>query len=163
LNALLASHARGEDTADAFAEFMRRHGEFFPERPRSVEELIDVLARRAAAAERLMRSLSPGQRDELARLMGRAFGNGQPARGLAATLGGVRADRAWNRRADVRGEQDLGYGEAAGALQEIGELDDLLDQLGQEHPGATLDDVDVEAVERQLGRRAADDVRRLRE
>ena len=34
--------------------------------------------------------------------------------------------------------------------EEIGELDDLLDQLGQEHPGATLDDVDAalrEAVE----------------
>ncbi len=30
-------------------------------------------------------------------------------------------------------------------------------------PGATLDDVDVEAVERTLGRAAADDVRRLRE
>ena len=59
--------------------------------------------------------------------------------------------------------EPLGYGEAAGALEEIAELDELLDQLGQEHPGATLDDVDVEAVERNLGRDAADDVRRLRE
>ena len=32
---LLDRHARGEDTADAFAEFMRRHGDFFPEKPRS--------------------------------------------------------------------------------------------------------------------------------
>ena len=48
----------------------------------------------------------------------------------------------------MRGDEPLGYGEATGALGEIGELDDLIDQLGQEHPGATLDDVDVEAVER---------------
>jgi uncharacterized protein with von Willebrand factor type A (vWA) domain len=63
----------------------------------------------------------------------------------------------------VRGEQPLGYGEATGALAEVAELDDLLDQLGQQHPGATLDDVDVEAVDRQLGRKAADDVRRLQQ
>jgi uncharacterized protein with von Willebrand factor type A (vWA) domain len=33
LNALLAAHARQEDTTDQFAEFMERHGEFFPEQP----------------------------------------------------------------------------------------------------------------------------------
>src|SRR5690349_21091882 len=68
LNDLLGRHARGEDTDDAFAEFMDKHGDFFPDRPRNVEELIDSLARRAAAAERLMRSLSPQQRQELAEL-----------------------------------------------------------------------------------------------
>src|SRR5439155_186688 len=58
LNDLLGRHSRGEDTADAFAQFMQRHGEFFPEQPQSVDELVDALARRAAAGERLMRSLS---------------------------------------------------------------------------------------------------------
>jgi uncharacterized protein with von Willebrand factor type A (vWA) domain len=82
---------------------------------------------------------------------------------LDANLRTLRPDLAWDRRDRVRGEQPLGYGEATGALGEIADLDDLLDQLGQEHPGATLDDVDVEAVRRTLGRGAADDVRRLRE
>ena len=41
----------------------------------------------------------------------------------------------WGRGERVRGDEPLGYGEAAGALGEIAELDDLLDQLGQEHPG----------------------------
>ena len=44
---------------------MDKHGEFFPENPENVDELIDSLARRAAAAERLMASLSPEQREEL--------------------------------------------------------------------------------------------------
>jgi uncharacterized protein with von Willebrand factor type A (vWA) domain len=61
----------------------------------------------------------------------------------------------------MRGDSPLGYGQAAGALHEIADLDDLLDQLGQDHPGATLDDVDVETVERTLGAGAAQDVRRL--
>ena len=36
LNNLLAKHARNEDTTDAFAEFMDKHGEFFPEQPENV-------------------------------------------------------------------------------------------------------------------------------
>ncbi|MDH6466156.1 uncharacterized protein with von Willebrand factor type A (vWA) domain [Micromonospora sp. A200] len=165
LNDLLARHARAEDTTDAFAEFMRRHGEFFPERPKDVDELVDVLARRSAAGERLMRSLSDQQREELAGLMRQSLGD-RLAGELAALDGHLRAlrpDLNWQRGERVRGDQPLGYGEAAGALDEIGELDDLLDSLDQEHPGATLDDVDVEAVARTLGRDAADDVRRLRE
>ncbi|MEU4570697.1 hypothetical protein [Micromonospora sp. NPDC023956] len=165
LNDLLARHARAEDTTDAFAEFMRRHGDFFPEQPRDVDELVDVLARRSAAGERLLRSLSDRQREELAGLMRQSLGDrlsGELA-ALDANLRALRPELGWARGERVRGDQPLGYGEAAAALGEIGELDDLLDQLGQEHPGATLDDVDVDTVARTLGRDAADDVRRLRE
>ncbi|MGW5666542.1 VWA domain-containing protein [Micromonospora sp. NPDC003776] len=165
LNDLLARHARSEDTTDAFAEFMRRHGGFFPEQPKDVDELVDVLARRAAAGERLMRSLSDRQREELAGLMRQSLGE-QLAGELSQLDGHLRAlrpDLNWQRGERVRGDQPLGYGEATGALGEIAELDELLDQLDQEHAGATLDDVDVEAVARTLGRDAADDVRRLQE
>ncbi|MFI0791485.1 VWA domain-containing protein [Micromonospora rubida] len=165
LNDLLARQARSEDTTDAFAEFMRRHGEFFPERPRDVDELVDVLARRAAAGERLMRSLSDRQREELAGLMRQSLGDRLAGElsALDANLRALRPDLSWNRGERVRGEQSLGYGEAADALGEIAELDELLDALDQDQPGATLDDVDVDAVSRTLGRDAADDVRRLRE
>ncbi|MFF3865615.1 VWA domain-containing protein [Micromonospora sp. NPDC001898] len=165
LNDLLARHARSEDTTDAFAEFMGRHGEFFPERPKDVDELVDVLARRAAAGERLMRSLSDRQREELAGLMRQSLGDRLAGElsALDANLRALRPDLNWNRGERVRGEQSLGYGEAADALGEIAELDELLDALDQDQPGATLDDVDVEAVSRTLGRDAADDVRRLRE
>ncbi|MER5332957.1 VWA domain-containing protein [Micromonospora sp. NPDC002717] len=165
LNDLLARHARSEDTTDAFAEFMRRHGEFFPEQPADVDELVDVLARRSAAGERLLRSLSDRQREELAGLMRQSLGDrlaGELA-ALDANLRALRPDLHGGRGERVRGDRPLGYGEAAGALGEIAELDGLLDQLDQEHPGATLDDVDVDAVARTLGRDAADDVRRLRE
>ncbi|MEV4663334.1 VWA domain-containing protein [Micromonospora echinofusca] len=165
LNDLLARHARSEDTTDAFAEFMRRHGEFFPEQPADVDELVDVLARRSAAGERLMRSLSERQREELAGLMRQSLGDRLAGElsALDANLRALRPDLHRGPGERVRGERPLGYGEAAGALGEIAELDDLLDQLDQEHPGATLDDVDVDAVARTLGRDAADDVRRLRE
>jgi uncharacterized protein with von Willebrand factor type A (vWA) domain len=166
LNDLLGRHARGEDTDDAFRDFMARHGQFFPDNPSNVDELIDSLARQAAAAERLLRSLSPQQREELEQLMAQALGDG-PLRGqlaeLTDNLRALRPGLNWGRGERMRGPADLGYGDAASALGEIADLDELIDQLGQEHPGATLDDVDVEAVERQLGRGAADDLRRLRE
>ncbi|SBT52357.1 vWA domain-containing protein [Micromonospora auratinigra] len=165
LNDLLDRHARSEDTTDAFAEFMRRHGEFFPEQPKDVDELVDVLARRAAAGERLMRSLSDRQREELAGLMRQSLGDslsGELSR-LDGHLRAFRPELGWQRGERIRGEQPLGYGEATGALGEIADLDELLDSLDQDQPGATLDDVDVEAVARTLGRDAADDVRRLQE
>src|SRR3954468_7497966 len=75
LNSLLAAHARQEDTTDQFADFMDKHGEFFPEQPEDVEELIDALARRQAAAQRMLASLSPEQREQLGQLMSQALGD----------------------------------------------------------------------------------------
>jgi uncharacterized protein with von Willebrand factor type A (vWA) domain len=166
LEDLLSRHARGEDVDDAFAQFMAQHGDFFPENPQDVDELVDLLARRAAAGERLMRSLTPAQRAELSSLMQQAFGGtglGERLAALSETLRSLRPDLPWGRGEPMQGDQPLGYGDATGALSEVADLDDLLEQLGQQHPGATLDDIDVEAVERQLGRRAADDVRRLQQ
>ncbi len=166
LNALLAKHASGQDTTDDFAQFMQEHGEQFPENPADTDELVDQLARQAAAAEQLMRSLSPSQREELAGLMAQALQGAGLADQMAALSENLRALRpglAWDRSRAMRGEEPLGYGDATGALAELADLDDVIEQLGQEHPGATLDDVDVEALERHLGRAAADDVRRLAE
>jgi len=166
LNQLLAQRARGEDTDEAFSEFMAEHGDLFPEDPQDVDELVDALARRAAAGQRLMASLTPQQREELQGLMAAALGDPDLAAQLAAlndNLRALRPDLSWERGERTRGETPLGYGEAAGALQELGDLDDLIDQLSQNHPGATLDDVDVETVERALGTGAADDVRALQQ
>ncbi|GAA0294357.1 vWA domain-containing protein [Kineococcus aurantiacus] len=170
LNDLLAKKARGEDTPEDFAEFMAKHGDTLGEEGvEDLDDLVDALARRAAAASRLMRSLSPQQREELSSLMQQAMGSDVDLQAQMAQLNdnlrALRPDLDFSRgeRVRGRGDQPLDYGEAADALQDISELDDLLDQLGQEHPGATLDDVDVEALERQLGRGAADDLQRLRE
>ncbi|MFB9375674.1 VWA domain-containing protein [Kineococcus gynurae] len=174
LNDLLEKRARGEDTQADFEEFMAQHGEMLGSDARGVNDLdalLDTLARRSAAANRLMRSLSAQQRAELADLMDQALGSGGPdglageASRLQDNLRALRPDldRRGERVRGLPGSDPLDYTQAADALQDVSELDDLLESLGQEHPGATLDDIDVEAVERQLGRGAADDVRRLRE
>lgn len=166
LDALLAARARGADTDEAFRQFMDRHGDLFPNRPADVDELVDELARQAAAGQRLMNSLTPAQRAELSELMADALADADLAAQLAALgehLRELRPGLDWRSGERFTGSTPLGYGEATAALAELADLDDLADALSQDYPGASLDDVDVEAVERQLGAGAAADVTALRE
>jgi uncharacterized protein with von Willebrand factor type A (vWA) domain len=167
LNDLLAAHARGEeDTPQRFDEFMRKHGEFFPENPRDVDELIDALAARSAAAQRMLNSMSEQQRSELAQLSQQAFGNsgiGQQLSTLDSLLQGLRPGEDWTSSARFRGQNPLGLGEGAQAMADLAELDALAEQLAQSYPGARLEDIDAEALVRQLGEEAGVDARRLAE
>ncbi|GGP86594.1 vWA domain-containing protein [Saccharothrix coeruleofusca] len=166
LNGLLAAHAAGEDTDQRFAEFMREHGDFFPENPSTVDELIDALAARSAAAQRMMNSMTEQQRAELAALSEQAFGDsgvGQQLATLDSLLQGLRPGEDWNGSARFRGQNPLGLGEGAQAMADLAELDALAEQLAQSYPGARLEDIDLEALVRQLGEEAGVDARRLAE
>jgi uncharacterized protein with von Willebrand factor type A (vWA) domain len=163
LNQMLEADARGEHTQEQFDEFMAKHGEFFPSQPGTLEELVDELARRAAAAQRLMDSLTPQQRQELGELMQGAMDmdlQSQMAQ-LGDALRNARPDLPWGGRERMSGQQGMGLGDATTALQELADLDDLESALGQDYPGASLDDIDEDAVQRALGRGALDDVRAL--
>jgi uncharacterized protein with von Willebrand factor type A (vWA) domain len=166
LNSLLAAHARGEDTTDQFRDFMDRHGDLFPEHPENVDELIDALARRQAAAARMMASLTPEQREQLAQLMSDALADADLASQMAQLGDNLRALRpGLDRGTPVptgEGGQPLGYGAAVEAVAEIADLEALSEQLGQGYFGANLDDVDVERLEQHLGASAARDLEALR-
>jgi uncharacterized protein with von Willebrand factor type A (vWA) domain len=121
LNAMLDADARGQHTQEQFDDFMSKHGQHFPSQPQTLAELVDELARRAAAQQRLMDSLTPQQRQELGELMDGRDGRrprladgaaaGQPARVASRpALGGRRADA---RREGPRGRR--GHRRAGGA------------------------------------------------
>jgi uncharacterized protein with von Willebrand factor type A (vWA) domain len=165
LNELLEADARGEDTQERFDQFMQRYGDFFPENPRNLEELVDSLARRAAAASRLMASLSPEQRAELASLAQAALGDlglEYELDRLGQSLRQRRPDLPWGERANMTGDQPLGLGDATSALEELADLEALEASLSQDYPGASLDDVDIDALRRNLGPRAVEDLEALR-
>ena len=166
LNDLLDKHARGEDSQQDFDDFMGKHGQHFPENPRNVEELLDSLAKRAAAAQRFRNSLSPDQRAELDALAQQAFGSPQLMNALNrldAHLQAVRPGEDWDGSSRFSGENPLGMGQGAQALADIAELEQLAEQLSQSYAGATMDDVDLDALARQLGDQAAVDARTLAE
>ncbi|MGZ4446214.1 MAG: vWA domain-containing protein [Nocardioides sp.] len=166
LNELLDKHRRGVDTPEDFAEFMDRHGDFFPERPRDVEELLDSLAQRAAAAQRMRNSMTQEQRDELDALAAQAFGSPDLMSSLSqldANLQALRPGEDWGGSERFDGEEGLGLGDGTGVLQDLADLDQLSDQLSQSYGGARMDDLDLDKLARQLGDEAAVDARTLQQ
>jgi uncharacterized protein with von Willebrand factor type A (vWA) domain len=166
LNEMLDADARGEHTPEQFAEFMRQFGDFFPDQPKDLAELIDSLARQAAAAQRLMNSLTPEQRAELMDLMQQAMGEAGLADEMSRLQQGLRSarpDLPWGGRERMDGDQPTGFSDATGALAELADLDQISELALQDYPGASLDDIDEELIERALGRQAVDNMAQLRE
>jgi uncharacterized protein with von Willebrand factor type A (vWA) domain len=164
LNELLDKHRVGEDTPEDFADFMAKHGEFFPESPQDIDELLDALAQRSSAAQRMLNSMTPEQRAELLELSAQAFGS--PALmdaldRLDANLQALRPGEDWYGSEEFGGSEPMGLGDGTGVLQDLAELDRLSEQLSQSYDGASLDDIDLDALARQLGDTAAVDARTL--
>ena len=82
---------------------------------------------------------------------------------MDANLQALRPGEDWGGSERFEGEQGLGLGDGTGALQDLAELDRLADQLSQSYGGARMDDVDLDALARQLGDQAAVDARTLTE
>ena len=168
LNQMLTADARGEHTQADFDQFMENYGDLFPDHPQNLEELVDSLVSRMAAAERLLRSLSPEQREELAGLMSNALGDAGLESEMARLADALRSRRPDLDRAammggvQMSGEEPLGLSDATSALAELADLAELENAFEQDYPGATLDDIDEDAVRRAFGRQAVDDVEALR-
>ena len=92
---------------------MDKHGDFFPENPRNVDELLDSLAQRAAAAQRMRNSMTQEQRDELDALATQAFGSPELMQSLAeldSNLQALRPGEDWGGSERFDGEEGLGTG-----------------------------------------------------
>lgn len=166
LNDLLDKHSRGEDSPEDFQDFMNKHGEFFPENPKDIDELLDTLAKRSAAAQRFRNSLSAQQRAELDALAQQAFGSPSLMNALNrldSHLQAARPGEDWDGSQRFSGDDPMGMGEGAQAMADIAELEQLSEQLSQSYAGAQMDDIDLDMLARQLGDDAAVDARALAE
>ncbi len=162
LNAMLEQRARGEEPD--FAGFMSRYGDFFPENPRTLDELLELMARRMAATEAMLNSMTPEQRAQLQGLSEQLLADMDlrwQMDQLGANLRQAFPEAGWDRQYDFSGTDPLSWGEAAEVLDELGDLDQL-EQLmrGAATPGA-LADVDLERARTLLGDDAATSLERL--
>lgn len=158
LNRLLDAHQRGDFTPEEmqqqFDDFMARHGEHFPENPRTIDELLDTLADRAAAGQRLRNSLTREQREELDALAQQAFGSPDlldSLRHLDGHLQSLRPDENWTGSPEPGDAERFSGFAGLNSISENADLDDLLEQLSQSYPGSTLGDIDLDALTRLLG------------
>ena len=73
LNEMLDQRANGIEPD--FDAFMERHGQFFPENPETLDELLEAMAARMAAAQAMFNSMSPEQRAQLQELSDQLLGD----------------------------------------------------------------------------------------
>ena len=166
LNELLEARREGTDTQEQFDEFMAEHGDYFPEQPGTLDELLDQLAARAAAAQRMRNSMTAEQRDELDALAQQAFGSPELMESLGRlddSLRSLRPGEDWGGAERMEGQNGLGLGDGTGVFQDLADLDALADQLAQSYEGSELDDLDLEKLARQLGSDAVVDARTLQQ
>jgi uncharacterized protein with von Willebrand factor type A (vWA) domain len=162
LNHMLEQRERGEEPD--FDGFMQRYGDFFPENPQTLDELLEAMAARMAAMQSMLNSMTPEQRAQLQQLSEQLMQDmdlswqmdqlGQNLRNAFPSMG-------WDSSYRFNGDDSLGWGSAQDVLQELGDLDRLEQLLkGAQNPGA-LAEVDVDRARELLGDDAALSLERM--
>jgi uncharacterized protein with von Willebrand factor type A (vWA) domain len=164
LNQMVERRDRGED--DGFDGFMQRYGDMFPDNPRTLDELLENMARRMAALSRLLASLSAEQRAELQALAEQVMADMDLAfevDRLGANLASMFPDMPWGDPALAAGDEAMPLSATVDAMERLHDFEDLDRSMRGEYAGASLEDVDEEALRRTLGETAARDLRRLKQ
>ena len=164
LNNMLAQRQQGQDPD--FNGFMERFGDFFPENPQTLDELLEVMAQRMAAMQQMLNSMTPEQRAQLQQLsemlledMDLRWQMDQ----LGDNLRQMFPQMGWEGRQNFQGGEPMGFSEAMQMMQELGDLDQLEQMLrGTSSPGA-LAEVDTERVRELLGDDTARSLERMSE
>ena len=164
LNHMLEQRANGEEPD--FDGFMERYGDFFPENPQNLDELLEAMARRMAAMQAMLNSMTPEQRAQLQALSDQLMEDMDlrwQMDQLGQNLRNAFPDAGWQRSYDFSGQDPLGLGQATDLLQELGDLDQLEQLLrGAQSPGA-LAEVDLDRARQLLGDDAALSLERMAE
>jgi len=166
LNEMIEAREQGEDPK--FEEFMEKFGDFFPENPQSLDELLENMAQRMQAMQDLMNSLTPEQRSQMQQLSDQLMQDldlnwqvqqlGQKLQQMFPQPG-----QGQGQGYNFRGEQPMDMQEAMQAMAEMGQLSDMEGMLRQATNPAQLAEVDIDKVRDLLGDDAAQSMERLAE
>ena len=148
LNQMLEQRERGEEPD--FDGFMERYGDFFPGNPKTLDELLEQMARSMAAMQQMLNSMTPEQRAQLQGLAQSLLEDMDlrwQVDELSRNLQQAFPDMPWNQRQNFSGDDPLQFGQMAGLLETLGDLDQLENMLrnatqpgparrGRHRPGA---------------------------
>ncbi|MEY4397172.1 MAG: hypothetical protein RLZZ40_928 [Actinomycetota bacterium] len=162
LNDMLDRKANGEDPR--FEEFMSEFGDFFPENPQSLDELLEIMAERMAQMQAMMNSMTPEQRAQLQQLSEQLLGDMDlqwQANRLGEHLQNMYPQAGWDKRYQFGGDQPMGMNEAMQAMQELSELEQLENFLRNANNPGALAEADMDRVRELLGQDMAESLERL--
>jgi uncharacterized protein with von Willebrand factor type A (vWA) domain len=162
LNEMLERRDRGDDPG--FEAFMQEFGDFFPENPKDLDELLEQMARRMAAMQAMLNSMTPEQRAQLQQLSDQLLDD-MDLRWQLDQLGGhlqqMFPQMGWQQSYDFEGQDPMGFAQAMQAMQDLGDLDQLENLLrNASNPGA-LAEADLDRVRDLMGDDAARSLERL--
>ncbi|HSP04166.1 MAG TPA: VWA domain-containing protein, partial [Acidimicrobiales bacterium] len=164
LNELLEKHQRGEDTPEDFQQFMEEYGDFFPEDPQDVEELLRAMAERMAQMQAMLNSMTPEQRAQLQGLAEQLLED-MDLNFLASQLGQnlqqMFPQLDWDKQYDFSGDNPMGFAEAAQMMAELGDLDQLENLLQSATQPGALAEADLDRARDLLGDDAARSLEQL--
>ncbi len=163
LNRMLEQRERGEPLDPSFEEFMSQFGDMFPG-AESLDDLLEQLAARMAAAQAMWDSLSPEQRSQLQALADSLLEDmdlrWQMER-LAGNLQRAFPDAGWGRSYQFSGEGELGLSSATDLAAQLGQLERMEELLQSASSPNALSEVDLDQVKRLLGEDTARSLERL--
>ncbi len=152
LNDMLEQRANGVEPD--FDSFMDEHGDFFPENPETLDELLEAMAARMAAAQAMFNSMTPEQRAQMQELSDQLLGDMDlqfQMSQLGDNLQQMFPDMNWGQGYDTQGVDPLNFGQAMDLMSDLGDLDQIEQMLqGTTNPGA-LAEIDFERAAELLG------------
>ncbi len=164
LNQMLEQRSRGE-TPD-FDGFMDRYGDYFPENPQTLDELLEIMAKRMAAMASMLNSMTPAQREQLADLAAQFMDDMDlqwQTQQLAQNLQQAFPDMGWDRNYSFGGDDPLSMSQAAQVMAQLSDLDALAEMLQGAVSPSALAEVDPQRVRELLGNESAEALERLSE
>ena len=164
LNNMLEQRANGEEPD--FEKFMEEYGDFFPDNPQTLDELLEGMAQQMAAMQAMLNSMTPEQRQQLMDLSNQLMEdmdlNFEVSR-LGQNLQQMFPDAGWQQSYDFSGFDPLGFADASQMMQDLGQLDQMENFLSQATSPQSLAEVDLEQVKNLLGEDSAASLERVSE
>lgn len=156
LNNMLERRRNGEDPQ--FEQFIEEFGDFFPENPQSLDELLEDMAKRMAMAQAMLNSMTPEQRAQLQQLSDQLLEDMDlrwQMDQLSQNLQGMFPDAGWEKQYDFSGQDPLGFQEAMQSMQDLSDLEQLENLMKSASTPAALAEADMDKVRDLLGDDAA--------
>ena len=156
LNDMLERRKNGEDPQ--FEQFMEKFGDFFPENPQSLDELLEHMAQRMAMAQAMLNSMTPEQRAQLQQLSEQLLEDMDlrwQMDQLSQNLQGMFPQAGWNKEYDFSGQEPMGFQQAMQSMQDLSDLDQLENLMKNASNPASLAEADMDKVRDLLGDDAA--------
>ena len=164
LNEMINRRERGKDPE--FEKFMENFGDFFPENPQSLDELLEIMAKRMANAQAMLNSMTPEQREQMRQLSEKLLEDLDlrwQMTELAQKLQNMFPQQGWGSKQDFTGEDPMGFGQAMRSMQELGDLDQLDNLLRNASSPSALAEADLDRVSELLGEDVAKSLQRMSE